>query len=231
MKQWFPFSDYDFYGYLACGLVLLFGLDYWHSDGHYLIHNDWTFFQGALLTSLAYVTGQIVAMLSSALLENGFARTLLRPPVVILMSTRQIWYERWISCLIAGRYYAPLPSGLCDKVFNNAEKQTSKTRAHLEGDIEEVFMLAYTVARTVEDARKRMDDFRNQYGFNRNMAMSSLIAASLLFHRAWCDSDNDARMLAILALILSLGMLGRFLKFYSCFAAEVLRTYAFQKVD
>ena len=231
MKQWFPFTDYDFYGYLACGLVLLFATDYWHSGGQYLIHNDWTFFQGALLVSLAYITGQIVAMPSSTLLENGFARKLLRPPATILLSGRQRWYERWIARLFVGRYYEPFPSGTRDRIYANAEKHTGKTKAYLQGHIEEVFMPAYTQSRTVEDARKRMDDFRNQYGFNRNMAMSCIVAFCLLFHRAWRDSDIDARMFGFLALLLSFGMFVRFLKFYSAFAAEVLRTYAFQKVD
>jgi hypothetical protein len=231
LKQWFPFTDYDFYGYLACGLVLLFAADYWHDGGHYLMHDNWTFFQGALLVFLAYVTGQIIAMPSSTILESILARSVLRPPAVILMSNKQTWYERWIARLLGGRYYEPLPKSMRNNILDNAEKQTGKSRAHLSDHVEEIFMPAYTSARKVEDARKRMDDFRNQYGFNRNMAFSGLISAGLLFHRAWRDYDPDAKTLAILALLLSLGMLVRFLKFYSSFAAEVLRTYAFLKVD
>jgi hypothetical protein len=231
LKQWFPFTDYDFYGYIACGLVLLFAADYWHNGGHYLMHhNQWTFFQGVLVVTLAYITGQIIAMPSSTILENGLARSILRPPTVILMSNKQTWYERWIARLLGGRYYEPLPQGTRDNILDNAEKQTGKSRAHLSDHLEEVFMPAYVSSRTIEDSRKRMDDFRNQYGFNRNMAFSSLISACLLFHSAWRDSDPDAKTFAILALLLSLGMFLRFLKFYSCFSAEALRTYAFQKV-
>lgn len=211
--------------------MLLFAADYWHSGGQYLIHDKWTFFQGALLVSVAYVAGQIIAMPSSTIIENGLARSILRPPAVILMSNRQTWYERWIARLLIGRYYAPLPSGTRDKILDNAEKQTGKSRAYLKDHNEEIFMAAFTSSRTVEDARKRMDDFRNQYGFNRNMACSGFLSAGLLFHRALRDSDTEARTFAIFALILSLGMLVRFLKFYSSFAAEVLRTYAFQKVE
>jgi hypothetical protein len=59
---------------LACGLVLLFAIDYWHDAGHYLMHDNWTFLQVALVMALAYVTGQIIAMFSSIIFENGLAR-------------------------------------------------------------------------------------------------------------------------------------------------------------
>lgn len=230
MKEWFPFTDYDFYGYLACGLVLLFAADYWHSGGHYLVHDQWTFFQGALTIALAYVAGQIIAMPSSIVLENGLARGWMRPPVKVLLSSRQGKVERFIGRFIIGRYYAPLPAGTRDKIFQNAEADTGLTNAQLMANVEEVFMPAYNAARRSEDTRKRMDDFRNQYGFNRNMALSGLIATVLMIDRAWRGGDSEAWNLAIFAFLLSAGMLARFLKFYSCFAAEVLRAYAFQKV-
>ena len=231
LKQWFPFTDYDFYGYLACGLVLLFTLDYLYGSGQYIIHNDWTFLQGALITAVAYITGQIVAIPSSLLLEDLLARKILRSPSTILMSNHQTCLERWILCPIAGRHYAPLPNGTRSKIFENAEKQTGLPRKDLEKNVEEFFLPAFTTARTVDDARERMDNFRNQYGFNRNMALSGFISAILLFHCAWYSSDHQIYNFAMLALILSFGMLTRFLKFYSSFSAEVLRTYAFQKVD
>lgn len=230
MKQYFPFTNYDFYGYLSCGLLLLFVVDYWCSGGHYLARDNWTVFQGALVVSLSYIIGQIIATLSSFLLEHVLARMLLRSPLVILLSERQGATRHWLIHLVVNRYYAPLPSSVRAKIFENAEKHTGLSRAELEANIEEIFEPAFHVARTIEDVRKRMDDFRNQYGFNRNMAMSGCIAAGLLFHSA-CHGNIEAYKWTVLALVLSLGMLLRFLKFYSSFTTEVLRTYAFHKIN
>lgn len=135
---------------------------------------------------------------------------------------------RFIGKFIIGRYYTPLPQGTRDKIFQNAEADTGLTNAQLLANVEEVFMPAYNHARNVEDTRKRIDDFRNQYGFNRNMALSGLITTGLMIDRAWRGGDSEAWSLAIFAFLLSAGMLARFLKFYSCFTAEVLRAYAFK---
>lgn len=227
MKEWFPFTDYDFYAYLACGMVVLFGADYWYSGGQYMSRDDWTFFQGILVVAVAYVAGQIIAMPSSIFLENGIARSMLRPPITILVSDNQSKVERWIGKYLIGRYYQPLPQGIRNKIFQKAAQQTDLTLDELRQSPEDIFMPAYHVARQSEDTRKRMDDFRNQYGFNRNMALSRLIVATLMFDKAIRGGDGNAYGLAVFALILSFGMVVRFLKFYSAFAAEVLRTYAF----
>lgn len=227
MKQWFPFTDYDFYGYLSCGLMLLSAIDYWYSGGQYIFHHDWTFFQGVFLVMLAYITGQIVAMPSSSILENGIARGLMRPPMQVLLAETQGSVERVVGKYIVGRYYMPLPSGTRTKVLDKAVSDTGLTHAQLLIDPEEIFHPAYVAARASDDARKRMDDFRNQYGFNRNMALSSFIASLLMFDLARGGNPN-AYAFAFFGLLLSVGMFVRFLKFYSAFSAEVVRTYAFK---
>lgn len=226
MKEWFPFTDYDFYAYLACGLVVLCGADYWHSGGQYILHNDWTFIQGLLAVAVAYVAGQIIAMPSSLILENAIARGILRPPVAVQVSDTQGKAEQVIGKYLIGRYYAPLPQSLRTKILQKAQRQTGLNIDELRQNPDELFMPAYHAARQSEDTCKRMDDFRNQYGFNRNMAFSGLVVMLLMLDKALRGGDVDAYGLAALALILSLGMFVRFLKFYACFAAEVLRAYA-----
>lgn len=181
----FPFTDYDFYGYLSCGLVLLFAIDYWHTGGQYLIHDNWTFLQTTFALALAYVTGQIIAIPSSIIIEHWLARTLLRPPVTVLLSVRATKTEQFIEGFFLGQNYRPFPESLRDKVFANAERHTNTSRVELEANPEHVFSPAFTSVRKIEDVRKRLDDFRNQYGFNRNMAMSGFISTFLLAARAW----------------------------------------------
>jgi hypothetical protein len=227
VKEWFPFTDYDFYSYLACGLVLLFGLDYWHTGGQYLFHDNWTFFQGALTVSLAYVAGQIIAIPSSMLIEHWLARKVLRPPAVLLISGAQNKVEKFIERFLIGRHYSPLPKGVINKIFLNAEKDTGLSRAKLEANLQEIFVPALEWARGVPETRSRIDFFRNQYTFSRNMAFSGLVVTVLLIDCTIRGHKPETLSWSIFSFILSMGMLIRFLKFYSCCATEILRKYAY----
>lgn len=227
MKDWFPFTNYDFYGYLSSGLILLCALDYWATGGQTIQRDQWTFLQGTVAVSLAYVTGQFVSLFSAALLETMVARWMLRPPIQVLLSSSQGRIGCTVGRLFIGRYHAPLPTAMREKIFAKAEKDTGLSRAQLTQNLEEVFMPASVQARQFDDVRTRMDDFRNQYGFNRNMAMTGLIAALFLFERFHRNGDQTAALWMTFALVVSAGMLVRFLKFYSCYAAEILRAYAY----
>lgn len=226
MKQWFPFTDYDFYGYLAAGLPVLFALDYSLTGGALLVTGTPTFMQGVLIVALAYIVGQIIAIPSSVFLEMCVARKILRPPVAVLLSDKAGCRDWIISTLFVGRYYAPLSEGTRNKIFDLADREEGLTKAQIITKPDIIFDAAYRNARKNEDARKRMDDFRNQYGFARNITVSCLVAALLLFNRA--VADQTALILAWAAIILSAGMFIRFIKFYSCFAGEMLKAYAYK---
>ena len=53
MKNWFPFTDYDFYGYLASGFVLLFAVDYVFTDGIMRRREKWTGVKSVLAVAVA----------------------------------------------------------------------------------------------------------------------------------------------------------------------------------
>ncbi len=227
MKEWFPFTDYDFYGYLAAGLPVLFALDYSLTGGTLLITGTPTFMQGVLTVALAYIVGQIIAIPSSIIIEMCFARKILRPPAAVLLSDKAGWLDWLISTIFVGRYYAPLSENTRNKIFNLAQREEGLTQAQITTNPDVIFDAAYRHARKNEDARKRMDDFRNQYGFARNTTVSFLVAAILLFTRG--ATDETALIVAWTAIILSMGMLVRFIKFYSCFAGEMLKAYAYKE--
>lgn len=226
LKSWFPFTDYDFYGYLSCGIVLLFIIDYWLTGGIYMVNAKWTVQQGAFATAIAYVAGQIIAIPSSIILEHGFARKLLRPPILVQMSKKVGIIERFIGSCIVGRYYTPLPESTRKKVLERAVIDTGLTEAKLLANMDNIFHPAFSSCQSYDSSKTRIDDFRNQYGFNRNMALIGFVSAGLLMHSIWYTDSNDA-IWAILSLIMGIGMLIRFLKFYAAFSAEILRTYAF----
>ena len=108
-------------------------------------------FKAHFAISLAYISGQIVAMPSSIILENGLARGIMRPPAKVLLSSRQGKIERFVGKYIIGRYYSPLPQGTRDKILQAAEQETGLTNAQLIANVEEVFLPAYNAARRSED--------------------------------------------------------------------------------
>ena len=48
MKQWFPFTDYDFYGYLTAGICLIAAVDYTVGVADLLHPEHWTAAQSVL---------------------------------------------------------------------------------------------------------------------------------------------------------------------------------------
>ncbi len=230
MKTWFPFTDYDFYGYLASGIVLLFAIDYWLTGGTHTFLIKWTIQQVVFATALAYVAGQIIAIPSSLLLEHILARKLMTAPIAVQMNKKANLFTRLMSCIV-GRGYTPLPTAICTKVLERAVLDTGLTEAELLSSPENIFHPAHNACRAYDANKTRLDDFRNQYGFHRNMALTGLISTILMTARAMDGVDCNAKTWAILSLIMGIGMLIRFLKFYSEFSAEVLRGYAFGKRD
>ena len=228
MRQYFPFTDYDFYGYLSCGVVFLFSCDFFLSGSVYFFQENWNFAEIALMIVLCYVSGQIIAHIASIILEDLLAKVILLSPTEILLSERQAGFKILIGKLV-GDYYSPLPFAISKKIRARIKKGLKSTEMKSQYDCNSIFQIAFVVARQNPDTRERIDNFRNQYGFHRNMAISSLVA-SMLFYLKFHDTltaDLVTRNWAYFFLIISIGMTCRFLKFYRHFTKEVLQAYAY----
>jgi hypothetical protein len=225
MKQRFPFTDYDFYAYLTSGMLLIAAVDYTFGGGTLVGRADWTVVQIVFWTAVAYLIGQLLAGPSAAVLEHGVARGFLHPPVAILLGLqKRRWRELFLAKLFAGREYAPLPELLRNRVLAAVAANLDITRDEIT-DPEVVFQIAYPIARNVPDAVARMDQFRNLYGFSRNISFVALLAAILLALKLHQAPSSHTAWLLVGAVVAAIGMFGRFLKFYAAFSHEVLRTY------
>jgi hypothetical protein len=78
-----PFDVYDFFGYLASGLVILLGMEMVLGFPHVLGH-DLTVVDTAALILGAYVAGQCVAAPAKLVLEDGLVDKVLKRPSVNL---------------------------------------------------------------------------------------------------------------------------------------------------
>lgn len=226
MKNWFPFTDYDFYAYLTAGLIVLFALDY-GLGGHLIISRDnWPFIHVVFVVAVAYLVGQIIGSLASIVLEHWIARRILRPPVAVMMGLgKDRRVEAFIGRWLIGRYYEPMSENRRVVILNKVAKKLGKRPEDID-DPEDVFQVAFPEARAVSDSAERMDNFRNLYGFSRNSAFAGLISAGAFVYRAVVMDYNDLYWWVLVILLLSFGMYVRFLKFYAAYSAEILRTFA-----
>ncbi len=226
MKNWFPFTDYDFYAYLSSGMIVLFALDYGINDGAVMFRNSWPFVQVVFLIATAYIVGHIIAGFASVLLEQWLGRRFLRSPVSVMMDMGASRFrERVIRCFFAVRYYEPQSEHIRSKILQNVAERLGKEPERIDNP-EEVFQVAFPVARAVPDAAARLDEFRRMYGFSRNVALSGVVGAGALVYKAATSNEVTLYLWAAVVAILSICMFGRFVKFYAAFGSEVLRTYA-----
>ncbi len=224
MKDWFPFTSYDFYAYLSAGIFLILAFDIYYTGGSFTFYAEWNFFRSIILVAGGYIVGQVIAIPSQVLLEDFLARTVIKSPTAALLSKKKP-LPAWILCW-AGRYYKPFPSQLQKKIIDKASKELSIKLGDARQHEDDIFLHAFEIARKNPDIAQRMDDFRNQYGFARNMCFTFLVATPLLY----AQNTLEFKYIWVISGILAAGMFLRFLKFYSTFAAEVLRNFAYSKV-
>lgn len=224
MRSWFPLTDYDFWAYIASGAVALAAAFYSITGVNFLTQTSWPapLVIACLLT--AYFVGHALASMSMFLIEEQFARSFLSSPTTALLGRlpRSV-VPKAVVRVLAARYYASLPPLLASKVLAEVRKRAGGLPDEHLSD-ETVFQVAYAATRENEDARQRADDFRNKYGFCRNMAMSAGVALLLLGARFLYSAHPIDLALASAAFALGYVMISRFLMFYANFAAEVLRS-------
>lgn len=230
MRNWFPFTDYDFYGYLSSGAGFLFVCDLAFNGGAITFRPEWTFVQVVLAVAAAYAAGQLMAWPSSLFLEHLLTHRILHSPFDIQVgAAAPRCRERAVNAVLTGRDFRPLDEDTRDLLVSRASNTTGKNVSIFKDDPARLFDPAYEFAKTVPQTKERMDQFRNLYGMMRNLAFTGLLSAVVFAGRAWAMGDNQLWTWAAIALLGGLGMLIRYWKFYGAFASEITRCYAFHE--
>lgn len=187
------------------------------------MHDNWSFIGSSIVIALAYVVGQVISIPSSIILEHLIVRKLLRPPALILLSERQSAVEKFIENYLVGRHYSPLPRSVVDKAFSHAIRDTGLTKEALKQDLKPIFVSAIINSRKCNNAR--ICFFRNQYSFSRNITFVTALMIPLFLYKSIIGEFSF--LWPTILLLASILMFIRFLKFYSCCAAEVISSYAY----
>ncbi|MEC8714753.1 MAG: hypothetical protein VXY04_05975 [Pseudomonadota bacterium] len=224
MRTWFPFTDYDFYAYLTSGLILVATFDLAFFGGELVYQESWTFVQGVFWTIVCYLIGHVVAGLSSLILQQlAFSGLFLSPEAIVLDLKGPRLHERIFRRLFADEY-SRLPEHI-SRIIREKLAQETGNEISIQTDRETIFQTAFSVSRYEVSSKERLDVFMNLYGLCRNVSFSFLISSAVFTTSALLARDRFDIILAFITGIMAVGMFGRYLKFYSAYTREILRTY------
>jgi len=223
------FSDYDIFGYLASGLVVLALCDTTLCT-HIVFDADWTVAHSAFVVIAAYMAGHIVAAGATLFFDRLFVRNVFGRPSDILMNdapapeSTGTWLQRfnWRKWLLSG-FLEPLMPEVQRRVLARAGLAASDG-----GRGEKAFWRAWPVIKRDALPYARMESFLRLYAFCRNMSFVSFVAAIVFLFRAPSlpDVPENSWYPFWAALLVSVAMFHRYLKFFRAYSAEVFSTYA-----
>jgi hypothetical protein len=214
-----PFSVYDFFAYLSSGSVVLATLDYVWKTG-LLDQPKVSPLLGVLLVILAYVCGHVVAHCSSFILEQVFVSRILQRPASLLLGARP---RLAVLRFVFPNYHRPLPESTQARV--RAQAFSRGVSAEGEG----LFLHVYPVVTSNDKLQARLDDFRNQYGFARNMSWAFLTSGLILGAAHLHDPFSVKLRVIALAFGMGVALLYRYLKFFRQYSYELFLRYAEQR--
>jgi hypothetical protein len=229
MDKILRFSDYDVFGYLASGLALLVAWDL-ALGTNLVLGSQWSVADAALAIAGGYVVGHIVATFSSEFIEIRLVRGWLGAPSVVLLAEGPptSGLRGWLARTVLAEYFRPLGARMRALVHARALADGCEAASG-----EALFAAAYGPATRDPATFARMEAFLKLYGFARNLAFVCLVATPvLLVAAAWVAITPGGRTgietlgHAVLAALIGIGMLHRYLKFYRRFSTVVLGAYA-----
>jgi len=206
-----PFSAYDFFGYLASGFLVVLAGSYL-GGYEWVTKDDFGVTTGLLLLTASYIVGQVLATPSAWLYERVIVGRILGRPNENLFSSK----PKWWSYIFPG-YYTPLP-----KATQKVIKESIKNEEHHTG--EALFIHAFGVVKLEESCMSRLSDFRNMYGFCRNVSFACLLIAVSMTAKEFGTWEHSTLILT--SYLCSIGMFYRYLKFMRQYSYELFISFA-----
>lgn len=207
-----PFDPYDFFGYIASGLLLVVGMDCVLGFPR-VLGQDLKLVDTAALILGVYVAGQILATPAKALLEDFVVGRVLGKPNENLMSERRVPLRR----LLFPGYYAALPQGARRRVREKAGGLSGEDMFHHVRFSGEVCGNDRLIA--------KIDSFRDKYGFARNLSFTALLVGAALIAKAVLHPGPSLAGYGVTLLVAALLLFYRYLKFFRQYSYELFSVY------
>ena len=218
----FPFSTYDFIGYLACGFLVVVAVDY-SFDCQQLVYAPLppSTVMMAVWLGVAYIVGHLVANISSYFLEHRLTRDLIGSPEVRLFNPASARLQYFFPI-----YSQTLPDATRKRIL---DKSTAAGFPHADRAL---FFHCHAKVKGISPTNERLSNFINVYGFCRNVSMACAIAILIFMFGVITDWWQSQPFLwnkvfwAALCAVGAVGMFYRYLKFFRHYTIEVFTTYA-----
>ena len=212
-----PFSAYDFFGYLASGFLFWVGIDFLDGSHDWLLNQDLKLTNGVFWLFTAYISGQTASSYSKLLYESFLVDKILRRPNFNLVRETRPRFRGYLFW----EYYTSLPNKARKRVMEKS------TRAGVVEGGEDLFVLAWSSVKNLETVGARLDEFRDRYGFNRNISFTFLVVTSIYAVGLIVGySDQSIIEFMYLGIAFTLLTFVRYLKFFRQYSYEVFTTYS-----
>lgn len=208
----FPFSVYDFFGYISSGFLLI-------SAWMFFVKKQLEFTDD-LMTNfvfiiIAYILGHINAMPSKFFLEDLLVGKVLKKPNINLFKKNRNWWR-----YLFPEYYKTLPNKQIDKIFAKSKNY------HIDEPGESLFIHSFVRMKSIEDVNLRLKSFLNLYGFCRNISFSFFLIFLMIVCRYITIYDKNLLFWAVASFFAFIAMFYRYLKFYRLYSFEIFINYA-----
>ena len=215
-----PFDPYDFFGYIASGLVLVVGMEITLGFPQ-VLGKDLKAVEVVVLILAVYVAGQVLAGPAKAVLENLIVDKILKRPSINLFRARPPAMGRFLF----PDFYRPLPPTIQNKIL----EKTNQGREQPEGEALFLDVRYDPIVLSDEKLMKKLDSFRDKYGFNRNLSFTLLVVGIALLTKFRVMNDPLALRYGVTALVVGILLFYRYLKFFRQYSFEMFNVYGGRK--
>jgi hypothetical protein len=213
-------TAYDAVGCLACGFFILAACEAAY-DGRWLFERSWSPAAIGLCGMIALCLGRIVSAASRLVVDDWFVGGVVSRPEENLLGREKRFQYDWKQ-IVFRSYYKPLPRSR--ELIVPAASREGRAPAM------QIFRRALAVISDDRAAAHRCDRLLQFCSFYRTMcvgllAVSVILVSGIVWHSlfsSWGQAESRKLGYALLALLESVGMLYRYLKFRRQHAAAVL---------
>ncbi len=216
MKE-FPFDPYDFFGYIASGILVVIGLEIVIGVPP-VLKKDLNTFQLVALSIGVYIAGQIVASPAKWLLEDNIVKKILKAPSVNLMQGSQS-----VLRYVFPGYFQSLPRGVVEDIKRKIFAVKNKD---LQGESLFLHIRFSEHVRNDTVLMERLMVFLKKYGFARNLSFTCLLFGLGVLSFKGFRLDQDEAKYAYIVLVVGGLLFYRYLKFFRQYSYELFNTFA-----
>jgi len=202
-----PFTDYDIFGYLSSGFLLLMGISYAEYGTLEQLH-DSNILSWVLLIIIAYIIGHILASMSKWIFELIIVKKVLKPPYINLLKKNSV--KKW-KTIFFPEYFVALPASIIKDITKIADGHSDKA----------LYDYAYSKAKSNKEILEQLGIFLRLFGFCRNISFTLFILAIIFSAGRIFSYQFGGISLIVISFLGSIFMFMRYLKFLRHHSSEL----------